>query len=336
MSPPPSSPRPLRVFGNYEILSVLGKGGMAEVYRARVRSGAREGWTVALKRLLPALTRDPQSVALFAREAQLSKQLHHANIVTVLDAGELEGIYFMVMELVDGRDLGQILRRCKVRGIPLPLDFAVYLGKVLLEALAYAHTATNPQGEPLGIVHCDVSPSNLFISRVGEIKLGDFGVSRVLVDGKLQGGEVLGKPYYLSPESLLGEVNPAADLWAATVVLYELLTLERPFLGGSPDEVFAAIWSRQYRPLRELRPDVPEALEAVVDRAFSARPEERFPTAEEFAHALTPHYDERVGTPLAIAAVVRGLFGASDDVPSSSSSGGAPGGPPPSPGSSAG
>ncbi|MFY1828521.1 serine/threonine-protein kinase [Myxococcus fulvus] len=315
MSQTPSPPKAQRVFGPYEILSVLGKGGMAEVYRARVLSGPREGWTVALKRLLPALTADLDSVTLFSREAQLSKQLHHPNIVTVLDAGELEGIYFIVMELVDGRDLGQILRRCKVRGIPLPLDFAVYLGKVLLEALAYAHSATGAQGEPLGIVHCDVSPSNLFISRVGEIKLGDFGVSRVLVDGKLQEGEVLGKPYYLSPESLLGQVSPEADLWAATVVLYELLTLERPFTGGTPDEVFQAIRSRAYRPLRELRPEVPEALEDVVRRAFSERPEDRFTTAESFAQALAPHYDERVGTPLAIAAVVRGLFGASDIMP---------------------
>ncbi|WIG96609.1 serine/threonine-protein kinase [Myxococcus sp. SDU36] len=332
MSQPTSPQKTTRVFGTYEVLSVLGKGGMAEVYRARVLSGPREGWTVALKRLLPALTRDPESVALFAREAQLSKQLHHPNIVTVLDAGELEGIYFIVMELVDGRDLGQILRRCKVRGIPLPLDFAVYLGKVLLEALAYAHSATGPQGERLGIVHCDVSPSNVFISRVGEIKLGDFGVSRVLVDGKLQGGDVLGKPYYLSPESLLGEVSPEADLWAATVVLYELLTLERPFTGPTPEAVFNAIRARQYRPLRELRPDIPEALEAVVARAFAERPEDRFPTAEEFAQALTPHYDERVGTPLAIAAVVRGLFGASDEVLATPP----PGGTPPTPGSRAG
>ena len=324
-TPPVARPQQ-RVFGQYEILSVLGKGGMAEVYRARVLSGPREGWTVALKRLLPALTADAESVTLFAREARLSKQLHHPNIVTVLDAGELEGIYFIVMDLVDGRDLGQILRRCKVRGIPLPLDFAVYLGKVLLEALAYAHTATGASGEPLGIVHCDVSPSNLFISRVGEIKLGDFGVSRVLVDGKLQEGEVLGKPYYLSPESLRGEVSPEADLWAATVVLYELLTLERPFTGATPEEVFQAIRSGTYRPLRELRPEVPEALEDVVRRAFSARIDDRFPSAESFAHALAPHYDERVGTPLAIAAVVRGLFGASDDAPSTPQ-----GGAPPSP-----
>jgi serine/threonine-protein kinase len=190
----------------------------------------------------------------------------------------------------------------------------VYLGKVLLEALSYAHHATGPGGEPLGIVHCDVSPSNLFISRVGEIKLGDFGVARVRVGGTLQGGsdEVLGKPYYLSPESLRGDIGPVADLWAATVVLYELLTLERPFTGSTPEEVFGHIRAGRYRPLRSLRPEVPEALEAVIARAFAAGPEARFPSAEAFAQALTPHYDERVGTPLAIAAVVRGLFGASD------------------------
>ncbi len=272
MSTPPT-PKPPRLFGNYEILSVLGKGGMAEVYRARVLSGPREGWTVALKRLLPALTRDPASIELFAREADLSKKLDHPNIVKVLDAGVHDGIYFIVMELVDGRDLGQILRRCKQRGIPLPVDFAVYLGKVLLEALSYAHHATGPEGEPLGIVHCDVSPSNLFISRVGEIKLGDFGVARVRVGGTLQGGsdEVLGKPYYLSPESLRGDIGPVADLWAATVVLYELLTLERPFTGSTPEEVFGNIRAGRYRPLRSLRPEVPEALEAVIARAFAAK-----------------------------------------------------------------
>lgn len=314
----PSTPKASRLVGNYEILSVLGKGGMAEVYRARVLSGPRKDWTVAFKRLLPALTRDPASIELFAREADLSQKLDHPNIVKVLDAGVHEGIYFIVMELVDGRDLGQILRRCKQRGIPLPVDFAVYLGKVLLEALSYAHHATGPDGEVLGIVHCDVSPSNLFISRVGEIKLGDFGVARVRVGGSHQGGsgEVLGKPYYLSPESLRGDISPVVDLWAATVVLYELLTLERPFTGSTPEEVFANIRAGRYRPVRSLRPEIPEALEAVIARAFASRPEERFPSAEEFAEALTPHYDERVGTPLAIAAVVRGLFGASDIIPS--------------------
>ncbi|SEU33411.1 serine/threonine-protein kinase [Stigmatella erecta] len=309
---PPATPRPTQVFGNFELLAQLGKGGMAEVYRAKVLSGRYEGWQVALKRLLPSLVKDPASVELFIREADLSTQLDHPNIVKVLDVGIAENTYYIVMELVDGRDLGQVLRRCKHRGIPLPVDFAVYLGKVLLDALAYAHTATGPRGDALGIVHCDVSPSNLFISRIGEIKLGDFGVARVFVDGSRDGEEVLGKPYYLSPESLQGRVTPEADLWAATVVLYELLTLERPFTGNTPEEVFFNIRHRRYRPLHVLRPEIPESLEEVLSRGFAERAEDRFPTAEAYAQALTPHYDERVGTPLAIAALVRGLFGTSD------------------------
>jgi serine/threonine-protein kinase len=104
------------------------------------------------------------------------------------------------------------------------------------------------------------------------------------------------------------------DLWAATVTLYELLTLERPFPGKNPDEVFDAVRKRRYKPVRQVRPDVPEALEEIVDKGFAAKRQERFQTAAEFAEALTPHFDERVGTPLGIAAVVRGLFGAGDDV----------------------
>jgi eukaryotic-like serine/threonine-protein kinase len=301
-----------RILGNYEILSALGKGGMAEVFRARVLSGPRENWIVALKRLLPALTQDPASLELFASEARLTKLLDHPNIVQVLDVGSVSDQHFIVMDLVDGRDLGHILRRCKLRGIHLPLDFAIYLCRVLLEALAYAHSCTGPQGEALGIVHCDVSPSNLFISRLGDIKLGDFGVARLRVDGVLQGGEVLGKPYYLSPEALQGALSPQVDLWAATVVLYELLTLQRPFTGSTPDEVFSKIIYRDYLAPSLIRPAIPEALEEIIHRGFSTDMSERFPSAESFAEALAPHYDERVGTPLAIAAVVRGLFGASD------------------------
>lgn len=295
-------------FGDYEILSKLGKGGMAEVLRARAVAGPREGWPVAIKRLLPSLAADPHYVQLFSSEADLAKNLDHPNIVKVLETGVQDNVHFMVMELVDGRDLGQILRRCKERGIPLPIDFAVYLAKVLLESLAYAHAVTGPTGAPLGIVHCDVSPSNLFISRTGEIKLGDFGIARartVAMDP-----ELMGKPYYLSPEILAGEVAVDADLWAATVVLYELLTLERPFIGTNPDEVFAAIRSRRYRPVRKLRPEVSPSLAVIIDKAFAVDRTKRFRSAAAFAEALEPHYDEKIGTPLAIAAVVRGLFGA--------------------------
>lgn len=303
-----SAPTEKRRFGNYEILSKLGRGGMAEVFRARVLTGPRAGWQVALKRLIPELASHPEYVALFAREAALSRLLDHPNIVKVLDVGELEGISYIEMDLVDGRDVGQILRACQKKGIPWPIDFAVYLTKVLLEALAYAHGLTGPGGAPLGIVHCDVSPSNLFVSRTGDIKLGDFGVARARAAHTSDVG-LLGKPFYLSPEILDGTVNQTADLWAATVTLYELLTLRRPFQGQTPDEVFASIRARAYSPVRDRRPDVPDALAAVIERGFHLDPAARFQSAAEYAEALIPLFDERVGTPLAISAVVRGLFG---------------------------
>lgn len=296
-------------FGNFEILSLLGKGGMAEVYRARVLKGPREGWHVALKRISGELIKDPQAIEAFASEADLSRLLDHPNIVKVYEVGVINEIYFMVMELVEGRDVGQILRRCQQREIAWPIDFAVYLTRVLCDALYYAHGAKSPSGTALGIVHCDVSPSNLFVSRTGDIKLGDFGVARARPLNPVGDSAVGGKPFYLSPEALAGEVTIEADLWAATVTLYELLTLERPFHGTTPDEVFSAIRARRYKPVRSLRPEVPEGLAKVVDRGFSAKTANRFPNAKAMGEAIAPYYDERVGTPLAISAMVRGLFG---------------------------
>lgn len=303
-----SDPTQPTLFANYELLSPLGRGGMAEVYRARVLSGPRAGWEVAVKRLLPQFASDPEYVEQFTNEANLTRLLDHPNVVRVIEAGVLDGQSFIAMELVDGRDLGQVLRRCKQLGIFLPIDFAVFLTHQLLEALAYAGEAKGPDGQCLELVHCDVSPSNLFISRTGEIKLGDFGVARTR--SGVTSATLQGKPYYLSPEVLDGEVTREADLWAATVTLYELLTLQRPFTGKTPDEVFAAIRQRNFRPPSQLRADVPKALEAIIARGFSPDRSARFKSARDYARRLEPLYDERIGTPLAIAAVVRGLFDA--------------------------
>lgn len=292
--------------GNYELVRLLGRGGMAEVFAARALSGPKEGQEFALKQLLPELQNDPEYVSLFAGEADLIRFLDHPNVVKVHEVGVEADTYFLVMELIDGRDGGQIVKRCRERKIPWPIDFAVYLTKVLLEALAYAHEAKGPTGKPLGIVHCDVSPSNLFISRTGDIKLGDFGVARGLIDAGV--ADVMGKPYYLSPETLKGVISPAADLWAATVTLYELLTMHRPFTGKRADEVFHAIKMGERVPLHERRSGVPPAIAAVIDRGFAPDPADRFPDAAAYAKALQPLYDERIGTPLAISAVVRGLF----------------------------
>ncbi len=289
-------------FGNYEILSLLGQGGMAAVYKARELAGPREGWTVALKRLRPELAADPTYVRLFHHEATLCTRLSHPHIISIYEVGELLGVHYMTMEHVDGRDLGQVIARCRKRGIQLPIDFAAYLTRTLLLALSSAHD--------LGVVHCDVSPSNLFISRLGEVKLGDFGVARSAAASAEGLKFVAGKPHYSSPEILRGHVDLQADLWAANAVLYELLTLERPFQGTTPDEIFEAILRHRFRPAREVRKELSAPLDALIARGFDRKPANRFSDANQFAWELFGHYDERVGTPLAIAAVVRGLFGA--------------------------
>jgi serine/threonine-protein kinase len=153
--------------------------------------------------------------------------LHHANIVEVFEAGTIEENYYMAMEYIDGRDLGQVVKRCRERKILLPIDFAVFLGVTLLDALGYAHHASSLSGKPLGIVHCDVSPPNLFVSRVGEIKLGDFGIAKARALDTLDEADarVWGKAYYLSPEAI--EAIDTPRTLAAIVTIYELPN-ERP------------------------------------------------------------------------------------------------------------
>ena len=296
--------------GNYEIIKLLGKGGMAEVYRVKATGGRYAGRELALKRLLPNLRKDEEAVRMFTAEAELSRHLHHPNIVGVLDVGHDADDIFMVMDFIDGRDVAQIIKRCRQKKVPWPIDFALYLARALLEALDYAHHATGPTGKALNIIHCDVSPSNFFVSRTGELVLGDFGVARSFIE--VGPDQVMGKPYYLSPEAVSGHLDATIDLWAVGVTLYELLTLQRPFLGKTPQEVFRAIQSSNYVPVRELRPDAPAKVEGLIARAFDPDPAMRFLTAREFAEEIAPLYDERVGTPLAVSSVVRGLFGTSD------------------------
>jgi serine/threonine protein kinase len=301
---------PPRRLAGYDLLALAGRGGMAEVWRATARAGPLAGRVVAVKRLLPELASDPEYVELFQREAAVTRRLHHPAVVEVLDAGVADGAPYLVMDYVDGKNLREVLAQCTGRRILLPLDFGAYLGHVLAQALDHAHAGVDRQGAPLHIVHCDVSPSNVFISRLGEIKLGDFGVA--LTPGAAKGGAgALGKIHYLAPEQLRGgALGPRTDLFALGAVLFELFTDQKAFPGASVDEVGQRILRGALRAPSEVRPEVPFELDALVLRCLAPRAEDRWESAAALAEELASRYDPAVGTPLAIAAVVRGLFGA--------------------------
>jgi len=285
-------------FAGYEFFSLLGTGGMATVYEVRSLCGKPHDGPLAFKRLNPAWVRTPDVREMFLREGELTQRLSHPRVVQTYQTGELDGVCYIVMELVRGMDLERILQRCRELSIRLPVSFCAYLADALLEALAYAHGR--------GVIHCDVSPSNLFISDLGDVKLGDFGVARTAETSAT--ARLAGKPHYVSPEFARREVSPSADLWAAAVVLYQLLTLQRPFEGPSPELVLRAIRKRRWVRPRELRPDLPPSLDELLAKAFGPEVQDRFPGAEAFRAALAPYLDAAVGTPLAIASLVRGLF----------------------------
>ncbi len=305
VTPPKPSVEVERV-GHYELLSLLGSGGTSDVHFARVTGGPRQGEFVAVKRLHKRRAQDPSAVRAFEAEAKTLSLFKHPNIVRALDTVVFEGHHCLVMEVIEGRDLGQILRRCRSRKKQLPIDVACFMAKVLLDALCAVHGAKDEAGAPLELVHGDVSPHNLFISKGGLIKLGDFGLAR---RSGTEGARAVkeGRPSYLSPDALSGEVATSGDLWAAAVTLYELLTLEQPFTGNSLDELTNAIRSSRELALRERRDECSGPLEAVLRQALEKNRMLRFQDAKVFADAVSVHFHP-VRTPLRVASVVRDLY----------------------------
>jgi serine/threonine protein kinase len=296
---------------NYRIEALIGKGGMAEVYRAVALDGPQAGHSFAVKRLKPELAQDPGFVHLFEQEAEITRRLRHPGIVEVIETGFAGNTPYIVMDFVDGKNLRQILAQCAARKILLPPDFGVYVAHQVSVALAHAHEGVDGAGRPLGIVHCDISPSNVFISKLGEIKLGDFGVA--LTTGAAPGGRTagaFGKIQYLAPEQIRGErPTPRTDIFALGAVFFELLTNEPAFPGKDVNEVGQKILHGKLRAPSELRPELSFELDAMVLRCLSPDPADRYRSAAQFAAEVASRYDAAIGTPLAIAAVVRGLFG---------------------------
>jgi serine/threonine-protein kinase len=264
------------VFGAYILDRPLGRGGMADVWLARRRGPAGFERSIIIKRILREMTGDPSVLKMFLAEARLVARLHHPNIVQVFDLGDVEGEHYLAMEYVDGLDVATALSRYKK---PLPVGFCAQVTAEICRALEHAHA--------LGIVHRDVSPSNVFISREGAIKLGDFGIAKLLGDfsaERTRTGVVKGKLAYIPPEQLRGQsVDGRADIYAAGVLLYELLSGRRLFQAAEGEDPLAL---RSQRMPSFDRNDVPRALEQICRRAIALDRAERYATAKEMAAAL--------------------------------------------------
>jgi hypothetical protein len=269
--------------GEYEILGRLAAGGMAEVFVGRLRR--LEGFErfVVIKRILAHLAHDQEFVDMFLAEARIAARLVHPNIVQVFDVGCDDGSYFYAMEYVHGEDLRTVAKAAVAAEEPIPLEIAIAIGRALASALHHAHTHEGPDGRALGIVHRDVSPTNVIVGYDGTIKLLDFGVAKVMAQTSVtRAGVRKGKLAYMSPEQCRGSpVDPRSDVFSLGIVLHELTTMQRLFDFGDDFAAMYRIAAENVPKPSARRPGYPEELESIVLRALRRDKRLRYQTAAE-------------------------------------------------------
>jgi serine/threonine-protein kinase len=265
---------------------------MAEVFKGVAESLQGFRKNVAIKRVLPSLTKNAKFITMFLDEARLSLFLQHANVVQVFDIGHADDTYFIVMEFVDGVDLKAILEWRRRIGRRLTIGQTIYIIMEVCKGLAYAHDLVHPEtGERLGIVHRDVSPANVLISKNGEIKLADFGLAKAASQVEsTDPGVVKGKMSYLSPEAARGEnVDQRADIFSVGILLYEMLTSKRLFYGDTDYQTVELVRNAKIPPIAAQNPEVEPEFEEICRKALARRTEDRFQTATDLQDALA-HY----------------------------------------------
>lgn len=274
----------------YTVLERLGGGGQAEVFRGVAETVQGFKKAVAIKRVLPHLTSNPQFVAMFLDEARLSLHLQHANVVQMFDISRAEdGTYFLAMELVDGCDLKQLIDHAVAHQGALGIGLATGIIIECCKGLGYAHQLRHPETqEPLHIVHRDVSPPNIMLSKNGEVKVVDFGLAKATSQLEItDAGMVKGKFAYLSPEATLGlEVDARADVFALGIVLWEMLTGRRLFTAETPHQTVELVRAARVPSIVAQNPNVPPALDSIVRKALARDRDQRYASCAELMEDL--------------------------------------------------
>ena len=276
------------LFGPYEVYERIGVGGMATVHRAKKQGIEGFERVVALKRMLSHLADDETFIQSFVREARLASQLQHGNIIHIYDLGRVGRVYYIAMEYVRGRDLRKILKQTAYATGPMPLAMMLMLAHQLCDALDYAHGLADENGEPLGLVHRDVSPSNILIAADGHLKIIDFGIAKATSSSlRTLSGRVKGKFAYMAPEAIQGkQLDRRTDIFAVGIVAHEMLTARPLFATKNQFETIRRITQEEVKPPSFYNPECPRDLDEIIMTALAKSPDERWQTAGAMHRAL--------------------------------------------------
>jgi eukaryotic-like serine/threonine-protein kinase len=294
-------------FGQYELLGLIARGGMAEVYRARHQG--QHDQVLAIKCMRPQLAKESRFVEMFIREGKLAVLLENEAIVRTFEIGRIEGRYFIAMEYIGGKDLTQVLRKCQEGQQRIPVPHACYIAAKTAAGLHYAHTLTDAEGRPLTIVNRDVSPSNIRLSYDGEVKMLDFGIAQGMLKFTSEIGVLKGKFSYMSPEQIRGmPVDARTDIFSTGIVLHEMLTTEKLFRGDTEFALMEKVRNADVTPPSKFNRRVPEALDAIVMKALARDAADRYQTAAELSQALLQLLDGYRFTVAEFREFLRGMF----------------------------
>lgn len=283
-------------FGKYTLLRRLATGGMAELFLALQKSVAGFEKIIVIKRILPSMNSDEAFIEMLLHEARIAATLSHPNIVQIYDVGHAEGAYYIAMEHIHGEDLRSIVRQMKKHHMTeFPMENALAIVNGVCAGLAYAHEKRGLDGEPLRIVHRDISPQNVVITYGGDIKVVDFGIAKSgdRIGEDTKSGRLKGKVPYMSPEQARGEeIDWRSDIFAVGIILFELTTGKRLFKGRSELETLRLICDRNYPRPSQVRPGYPPRLESIVMRALAKDREQRYQSARALQEDLEAYIRE--------------------------------------------
>jgi serine/threonine protein kinase/cytochrome c-type biogenesis protein CcmH/NrfG len=298
-------------FGKYLLLDRIAVGGMAELYRAMMTGAEGFEKLIAIKKLLSHLTVQENLVNAFVGEAKLAALLQHQNIVQIYDFGSVDGDYFIAMEHLFGKDLRLIVDKSEEKELPLGLEYVLYITSRVCEGLDYAHHLKDLEGNPLHIIHRDISPPNIFITYDGEVKIVDFGIAKAASQNtETVEGVIKGKVSYMSPEQAGGQsVDQRSDIFATGILLYEMLTGKRMF-EGEPLQILPKVCEAEFEPLDQVVKDLPPQLYEILQRALAKDPDQRYQSSGDMLSDLEEcmHENDLRPTARGLAQYMKALF----------------------------